>query len=162
MKTTQIVGQNEVSAKNGIIIVLASLLCLYLDSMLVSLLSRMGLPPLFTSIVFWGLGGTIAAIVYYRFVIRYLYTVDGVKMTVERVYHKKPRPLEEMMLRDILFVGAPETATKKYGNIKALRAVRTTNPNPPVAVVYKRAGEKRLLLFQPNKEILAALDKKAE
>lgn len=160
MKHTQLIGHNEVGSKTGIIIVIASLAALYLDSMLAQLLSSIGLAPLFTSILFWGIGGTVAVIVYYNFVIRYLYTVDGVKLTVERVYHKKPRPMIELMKRDILFIGSAEDAVKKHGKVKTHKAVRKTNPNKPVAVVYKRAGEKQMLIFQPNEEVLKAIEEK--
>ncbi|MBE5792026.1 MAG: hypothetical protein E7322_07745 [Clostridiales bacterium] len=160
MKVDQLVGQNEVSGKTGIVVVLASLAALYMDSMLTRLLSSIGLSPLFTSIVFWGLGGAVATIVYYNFAIRYLYAVDGVKVTVERVYHKKPRPMIEFMKRDILFVGAAEEARNKHGKMKTYKAVRKTNPNKPIAIVFKRAGEKQMLVFQPNEEVLEAISEK--
>lgn len=160
MKANQLVGQNEVSNKAGIVIVLASLAALYLISSLASILSSIGLTPLFTSIIFWGMGGTVCVIVYYLFIIRYLYSVDGVKVTIERVYHKKPRPMIEFMKRDILFIGCAEDAIKKHGKIKTHKAIRRTNPNKPVAVVFKRAGEKQMLIFQPNEEILKAMSEK--
>ena len=160
MKVSHVIGDKEVSNKTGIVVILASLAALYLDSMLARLLSSIGLTPLFTSIVFWGLGGTIAAIVYYNFAIRYLYTVDGVKVTIERIYHKKPRPMIEFMKREILFVGAYEEAVKKHGKMKTYKAVRRTNPTKPVAVVFKRAGSKQMLIFQPSEEILKAISEK--
>lgn len=161
MKNTQLVGQKEVSGKTGVIVIAASLAALYMDSLLARILSSLGLAPLITSIIFWGIGGMIAVIVYYNFVIRYLYTVDGVKLTVERVYHKKPRLMVELMKREILFIGSAEEAVKKHGKIKTHKAVRKTNINKPVAVVYKRAGEKQMLIFQPDEEILKALSEKA-
>lgn len=160
MKVTQLVGQNEVSNKTGIIVVICSLAALYMDSLLTKLLSSLGLAPLFTSIVFWGIGGAIAVIVYYNFVIRYQYTADGVKVTIDRVYNKKPRPMLEFMKREILFVGEKEEAEKKYGKTKTHKAVRKTNPNRPVALVYKRAGETQTLIFQPNEEFLKAIKEK--
>lgn len=157
MKVTHLVGQNEVSGKTGLIVVAASLVALYLDSMLATLLSKLGLAPLFTSLIFWGLGGLVAVLVFNRFVIRYLYTVDGVKVTIERIYQKKPRPMVEFMKRDILFVGSYEEAVKKHGKTRIHRAVRKTNSNAPVCVVFKRGGEKQMLIFQPNEEILKNL-----
>ena len=157
MKNTQLIGQKEVFNKTGIVIVAASLAALYLDSMLAQLLSSAGFSPLFTTTLFWGIGGIVAVIVYYNFVIRYLYTVDGVKLTVERVYHKKPRPMAELMKREILFIGTKEEAVKKHGKLKTFKAIRKTNENRPVAIVYKRAGEKQMLIIQPNEEILKAL-----
>lgn len=161
MKNVQLVGQREVSSKTGVVVIIASLAALYLDSLLARVLSSLGLTPLITSIIFWGVGGLIAVIVYYNFVIRYLYTIDGIKLTVERVYHKKPRPMVEFMKREILFSGSVEDAIKKHGKLKTYKAIRKTNPNKPIAVVFKRAGEKRMLIFQPNEEILKALDEKA-
>lgn len=161
MKITQLIGHKEVSNKTGIVVVLASLAALYLDALLVSVLSSIGVGVLITDIIFWGLGGGIALCVYYKFVIRYLYTVDGVKVTVERVYHKKPRPMAEIMKREILFVGCVEDAVKKHGKIKTHKAIRKTNPNKPVAVVFKRTGEKQMLIIQPNEEILKAIEEKA-
>ncbi len=160
MKNTQLVGQKEVSGKTGILVVVLSLAAVYLDALLVNLLISVGLPALVTDIVFWGIGGLIAVIVYYNFVIRYLYTVDGVKLTVERVYHKKPRLMTEIMKREILFVGTQEEAVKRYGKLKTHKAIRKTNINKPVAIVYKRAGEKQMLMIQPNEEILEAIKEK--
>lgn len=160
MKNTQLVGQKEVSNKTGIIVVVASLVALYLDALLVNLLKSIGVSALITDIIFWGLGGGVCVIVYYNFVIRYLYTVDGVKLTVERIYHKKPKMMIELMKREILFTGSAEEAVKKHGKIKTHKAIRKTNPNRPVAIVYKRAGEKQMLIFQPNEEILKALQEK--
>ena len=90
MKANQLVGQNEVSNKAGIVIVLASLAALYLISSLASILSSIGLTPLFTSIIFWGLGGTVCVIVYYLFIIRYLYSVDGVIKGFEGNFYGQP------------------------------------------------------------------------
>ena len=160
MKVSHIVGQNEVSNKTGFVVIAASVAALYLDSMLVRLLSSIGLSPLFSSLIFWGLGGAVAVLVYDHFVIRYLYTVDGVKVTIDRVYHKKPRPMVEFMKREIVFVGAYEDAVKKHGKMKIFRAVRKTNPNRPVSVVFKRGGVKQMLIFQPNEEILKAISEK--
>lgn len=160
MKNTQLVGQKEVSGKTGILVVVLSLAAVYLDALLVNLLISVGLPALVTDIVFWGIGGLIAVIVYYNFVIRYLYTVDGVKLTVERVYHKKPRLMTEIMKREILFVGTQEEAEKRHGKLKTHKAIRKTNINKPVAIVYKRAGEKQMLMIQPNEEILEAIKEK--
>lgn len=160
MKNTQLVGQKEVSGKTGILVVVLSLAAVYLDALLVNLLISVGLPALVTDIIFWGIGGLIAVIVYYNFVIRYLYTVDGVKLTVERVYHKKPRLMTEIMKREILFVGTQEEAVKRHGKLKTHKAIRKTNINKPVAIVYKRAGEKQMLMIQPNEEILEAIKEK--
>jgi len=160
MKNTQLVGQKEVSGKTGILVVVLSLAAVYLDALLVNLLISVGLPALVTDIVFWGIGGLIAVIVYDNFVIRYLYTVDGVKLTVERVYHKKPRLMTEIMKREILFVGTQEEAVKRHGKLKTHKAIRKTNINKPVAIVYKRAGEKQMLMIQPNEEILEAIKEK--
>lgn len=157
MKNTQLVGQKEVSSKTGIVVVVLSLAAVILDSMLVNLLISVGLPALVTDVIFWGIGGLVAVVVYYNFVIRYLYTVDGVKLTVERVYHKKPKKMIELMKREILFTGSVEEAVKKHGKLKTHKAVRKTNPNRPVAIVYKRAGEKQMLIIQPNEEILKAI-----
>ncbi len=160
MKKTQLIGQKEVSSKTGIVVVVASLAALYLDALLVNLLTSLGLPVLVTDIIFWGLGGGVAVFVYYNFAMRYLYTVDGVKLVVERIYHRKPRPMAEIMKREIMFIGTKEDAVKKHGKLKTRRAIRKTNANKPVAVVYKRAGEKQMLIIQPNEEILKAIEEK--
>lgn len=162
MKKQQLVGQNEVSAKTGLIVVLCTLASLYLISALTSLFMKIGMGATVSSIFFWGLGGAVAVIVYYRFVIRYLYTVDGVKLTIERVYHKKPRLMEHIMLRDIVFVGSIERAQKKYGKMKTRRVTRDTNKNEKIALVFKRGGEKEMLIFQPNEEIRKAIEGKEE
>ena len=86
-----------------------------------------------------------------------IYTIDGVKVTIDRIYHKKPRSMIEFMKREILFVGAYEDAVKKHGKLKTHRAVRKTNPAKPVAIVFKRAGDKQMLIFQPSEEILKAI-----
>lgn len=158
----QLVGYKEVSGKTGVVVVVSSVASLYLISALSELLIKIGVSSLIASIIFYCLAGAVAALVYYRFAIRYIYSADGVKLVIERVYHKKPRLMEQIMLRDILFIGTLEKAEKKYGKIKTHRAVRKTNPNPETAIVFKRAGEKQMLIFQPDEDILKAIGGKKE
>ena len=153
----QIVGDKEVSTKTGLIVVFLSFLSIALLSALFSMLSSLGVSPLVTSTGFWLSGGTIAAFVFHRFVIRYLYTLDGVKLIVDRVFSRKPRLMEQVLLREIVFVGSKADALKKYPSVKVKNAIRKTNPIEPTCIVYKRAGETKAILIQANEEIASAL-----
>lgn len=157
MTVRQLVGDKEISAKSGITVVVFSFLSIFLLSWLFSLLSSMGVAPLITSTLFWLSGGTIAVIVFHRYVIRYLYTLDGVKLVVERVFSKKPRFMEQILIREIVYIGKKEDASKKYAEVKFRKAFRKTNPIVPTAVIYKRSGETRGILIQANEEMLNAL-----
>ena len=154
---TQLIGNKEVSAKTGLTVVIASFVSLLLLSKFFSLLSSMGVSPLVTSTGFWLSGGSIAVFVFNRFVIRYLYSADGVKFQVDRVFSKRPRFMEQVLLREFVFVGSLDAAKKKYPGLKVKKAVRKTNPIVPVCAVYKRSGETKGLLLQPNEELLKIL-----
>lgn len=157
MTIRQLVGEKEVSVKTGLTVVLFSFAAIFLLSRLFTLLTSLGVAPLITSTLFWLSGGAIAAFVFFRYSVRFLYTLDGVKLAVERVYSRKPRFMEQLLLREIIFIGSAQEALKKHGNVKIRKAVRKTNAIVPTCILYKRSGEIRGILIQANEELLSAL-----
>jgi len=157
MAVNQIIGEKEVSTKTGLIVVALGFVSLVLLSALFSALSSLGVSPLITSTGFWLSGGAIAVFVFYRFVIRYMYTLDGVKLVVYTIFSKKPRCTEQILLREIIFFGSEQDALKKHPDLKPKKAIRKTNPITPTCIVFKRAGEVRAVLIQANEELLTTL-----
>lgn len=157
MAKTQIIGKNKVSTLTGLAVVGASLAILLGASMLFNYLSSIGAPYLATSIGFWLTGGALAAFVYHRYVLVYLYTLDSVKLVVERVFSKKPRFMLQILLREIVYFAPLADAESKYPKLSKQRAVRRQESLPEYGIVYKRSGETRMLVFQPDEDMIALL-----
>ena len=85
-----------------------------------------------------------------------VYTLDGVKLTFSRVYIKKPRLAEQIMLREIVFFGLPEDARHHaYSHTQRFTARRGSIETR--AIIYRRGGKTQRILFSPNEEITQAL-----
>lgn len=109
------------------------------------------------ALVFWIIGGVIAFIVLRYFIARIVYEVREDVLIISRFYGKKERLIENIYLRQLLFVGSREEAEKRYP--KAIR-VKATHPAcrlPVTAVVYNTSDKRRMALLQLNDEMKAAL-----
>lgn len=153
----QQIGKEGLSSVLGLAVIVVSLIILLAASFFFRYLSSLGVAPLITSTGFWLVGGIVAAYVFHRYVISYVYTLDGVKLIVERVFSRKPRFMQQILLREIVFIGPLETAKEKYRIEAKQKAVRKQEKIEENAIVYKRDGEMRALIIQPNAELLEAL-----
>lgn len=95
-------------------------------------------------------------ILLYCFSLSCVYALDGVKLTFSRVYIKNPRLSEQIMLREILFFGSVEDA-KRYEHTRTQRFIAKRSGLPTRALLYRRDGKIRRILFSPNEEISKAL-----
>lgn len=156
----QTVGPERVSALDGIKLIALIVACLLLGSFAGNALLYIGLPNIVGTIAFFGLGVALAAWVFFKYAVSYLYTLDGVKLTVERVYGRYPRFFAQVLKREIVFLGAEADAREKYPGARATRAYKRDSVIEAQALVYRREGEYHMLLLKPNQEIKDQLNSK--
>ncbi len=97
-------------------------------------------------------------------VMAYRYTVSDGRFFIERVYGDHARIVHSVQLNRVLAVGPRDEIFRRFGNAQAYdRAVIKKAEFPEKALAYaaEGGGAARLLVFQPNEEILAALEKAA-
>ena len=88
------------------------------------------------------------------------YTVAEDRFFIERVYGDHARIVYDIPLSSILAVGEKDEVFKKYGNAQAYNSVvikKYEYPEKALAYAAKDGEAAKLLLFQPNDEIFAAL-----
>lgn len=93
------------------------------------------------------------------------YTVTEGRFFIERVYGDHARIVYDIPLSSILAVGGKDEVFRKYGNAQSYDSVTIKSyPQPEKALAYAaNYGEAaKLLLFQPNDEIFAALNEAAQ
>lgn len=110
-----------------------------------------------SSIAFWVLGGLIAWAVLRVYVVKYSYELGDEVLRLNRSYGKRDRHIEDIYLRQLLFLGAPEEARKRFPNARKVKAVRVKAEDPILALVYKASDGQRMALIQANAELKAKL-----
>lgn len=157
MRHSQTVGKNGLKSWQGLLVVLTVLISIYALNALFTFFTVLGLDYLIGSILFWGLGVGIAVFLFYRFAIVYQYDIGEVKLILSRVYIKNPRVMEEILTREIVFLGSPEEAKKRYPEASVRRALTHRAADPVQALVYVRGKTAKTILFEPNAEIREAI-----
>ena len=157
MRHTQIVGKNGLKGWQGLLVVLVVLVSIYALNAVFTFFTVLGLDYLIGSILFWGFGVGIAVFLFYRFAIVYRYDIGEVKLVLSRVYIKNPRVMEEILTREIVFLGTPEEAKKRYPDASVRRALTHRAADPVRALVYVRGKSPRVILFEPNAEMCEAI-----
>ncbi len=114
----------------------------------------------------WALIIAEAAFVMRLSVMGYRYTVSDGRFFVERVYGDHARIVHDIPLSGVLAVGGRDDVFRRYGNAQAYdKAVMRQAECPEKALAYAPGkdaeGAARLMLFQPNEEILRALEEAA-
>lgn len=153
----QVVARKSLSTLQGIGLILALVAVLVLLNHVVLNLLAAWLGAAAASIGFWLIGGAIALWVLRVFVVKYSYEVGPDVLRLCRSYGKRERHIEDVYLNQILFVGAPEAAKKRWPDAKRVRAMRSPRELPVTAVVYKTAFGKRVALIQANDELKSHL-----
>ena len=134
-----------------------SVLGLYaLDALLALVVKRGLLSTLAASVVLWAAAILLFLGLFWRFCLCCVYQLDGVKLCLHRVYVKNPRLIETVLLREVVYFGSPAGA-KRYGSVFPARFTSRYSGFPPPALVYRREGKYKTLLFDPNEEIKARL-----
>lgn len=156
----QIVEHKKLSTLHGLLLVAGLMIVLILMNYLVLglLATRIGNGA--SSIAFWVLGGGVAWIVLQLYVVKYYYLLDDEILQINRAYGKRERHVENVPLHQMVFLGKPEEAQKRYPNARKVRALHLKGENLTVALVHRVSDGHRILLFQPNDEIQAALKAK--
>ena len=141
----------------GLLIVLLSVLSLFiLDGALVWFNGRGKLPTTAANIIIGAYALLLFALLLYFLSLSCVYMLDGVKLTFSRVYIKNPRLSEQIMLREIVFFGSLADS-KQYAFSRTQRFTARRGNIPTAAILYKRDGKTRRILFSPNEELTNAL-----
>ena len=111
---------------------------------------------------FWGVGGLLAWQVLRVYVARISYTLTEDLLRMSRFYGKRERHIEDIYLNQLLFVGAPEDARKRYGKLRCTRATHSSCKLERTALVYKNSAGTRMALIQANDELKAALTQRVK
>lgn len=156
----QIVAHKKLSTLHGLLLVAGLVVALVLMNYLVLGLLSTRIGNGASSIAFWVLGGLIAWAVLRIYIVKYFYLLDDEVLQINRAYGKRERHIENVYLHQMVFIGNPQEAQKRYPNAAKVRAIHAKGENLTVAVVHRVSQGHRMLLFQPNEEILAALKAK--
>jgi len=153
----QIVAHKKLSTLHGILLVAGLIaVLLVLNYFVLGFLSTY-VGNKASSLAFWVLGGLVAWIVLRVYVLRYTYEMGGDVLRLTRSYGKRERFIEDIYLRQLVFVGTQQEAAKRWPNAKRVRAVHVKGENPVSAVVYKTADGHGVALIQANEELKEAL-----
>ena len=153
----QIVAHKKLGTVQGILLVLALAAALILINYLVIDVLAACVSYKVAGAAFWVCGGLIAWQVLRIYIVKYTYALNGGVLRLSRSYGKRERPIEEIYLNCLLFVGAPEAAKKRWPGLKRVRALHARGECPVTAVVYDTAGGRRMALIQANDELKARL-----
>lgn len=153
----QVVEHRRLSAAQGVLLIVALIAALIgLDYLSARLLPRL-IGVRAASLAFWILGGAIALWMLHVYVVKYVYELTDDLLRLNRSYGKRPRHIEDIYLRQILFVGPPEAARQRHPKARKVSATRRDAPYPITAVVYKTSDGESMALIQANEELKAKL-----
>ena len=113
-------------------------------------------------VAFWAIGGFIALQVLRVYVARIDYTMNEDLLRMSRFYGKRERHIEDVYLNQLLFVGAPEDAQKRFGKLRCTRATHPSCKLPRTALVYKTSSGTRMALIQADEDMKAALTQRVK
>ena len=153
----QIVAHKKIGALHGILLVLGLTAALILLNYLVLGFLSTYIGNNASSLAFWALGGLIAWAVLRVYVVKYSYELGDDVLRLNRAYGKRERHIEDIYLRQLVFLGAPDEAKRRYPNAKKVKAVRSGAEDPVVALAYKTSDGHRIALIQANSALKAAL-----
>ena len=153
----QIVAHKKIGTLHGILLVLGLFIVLVLLNYLVLgfLATRIGNNA--SSIAFWVLGGLIAWGVLRVYIVKYSYELGDEVLRLNRAYGKRERHIEDVYLNNLVFLGKPEDAVKRFPNAKRVKAVHAKGEDPVVALAYKASDGHRIAMIQANDELRNAL-----
>ena len=113
-------------------------------------------------IAFWGIGGFVALQVLRVYIARVCYTMTEDLLRMSRFYGKRERHIEDVYLSQLLFVGAPEDAQKRFGKLSCIKATHPSCKLPRTALVYKNSSGTRMALIQADESLKAALTQRVK
>lgn len=156
----QIVAHKKIGALQGLLIVavLAAVLALLNYLVLGYLAYYIGNGA--SSIAFWVLGGLIAWGVMRIYIVKYSYELGDEVLRLTRSYGKRERYIDDIYLHQMLFIGKPDEAKKKWPNARLVKAVHAKGQDAVTAIVYRASDGNRIALLQPNAELKQRLTAK--
>ena len=113
-------------------------------------------------IAFWAIGGFIALQVLRVYVARISYTLTEDLLRMSRFYGKRERHIEDVYLSQLLFVGAPEDAQKRFGKLSCIKATHPSCKLGRTALVYKNSTGTRMALIQADEALKTALTQRVK
>jgi len=153
----QIVAHKKIGVLQGILLVLGLVVLLVLiNYVAIELLARY-LGYTAASLGFWILGGFVAWQVLRIYITSFVYDLDTDVLRLSRKYGKRERFIDDIYLNNLLFVGSPEDAKKRYPQARKVSAVQAGTKAPVTAVVYQTSSGIRIALLQANAELKAKL-----
>ena len=152
----QIVAHKKLGNVTGILTVLGLVAALLLLNFCIELAGRL-IGATAAAVIFWILGILLALWVYRVFIQAFCFEITPDTLNVSRSYGKRKRFIEEIYLHRVRFVGSPEEAKKREPSLRAIRCLRKDCPFAQTAVIYECASGRRMLIFQPNEELLTEL-----
>lgn len=106
------------------------------------------------SLAFWLFGGFIALQLVRRFIMDYIYSVEGITFKIYRVYAGgKPREALSIVTRSVLAVGTPEEIEGKFPGSHPHVYTRSKAAIDVCAVAYGDEGRVRVLHIQADENI---------
>lgn len=149
----QTVAHKKIGTLHGLLLVAGLILVLiFLNYIVLGYLATY-LGNAASSLAFWVLGGLIAWAVLRIYIVKYSYELGGEALRLTRSYGKRERYITDIYLNNLLFVGAPEEAKKRFPNAKKVKAIHVKGENPVVAVAFKASDGNYIALIQPNDEM---------
>ena len=91
------------------------------------------------------------------YILKYNYELCDDVLQITRSYGKRERFIENIYLRQLVFMGKPEEAQKRWPNARKVRALHLKGENLTIALVYKASDGHRIALIQANDELKAEL-----
>ena len=153
MTITRLSGKNRLKPGYGVLLILAMVATVFLMNLLLGGFMALGLPFLYASILFWVFCVGLLGLVFQRFGLVYRYDIDGVKLIISRIYLRNPRFYEQVLLREIVFVGTPEEARRRNPDASEKRAYARRDKNGPLtAATIRRDGASKTLLLRLDDE----------
>lgn len=149
MTITQLSGKNRLKPGYGLLLIVGLVAAVFAMNLLLGGFMALGLPFLYASILFWVFCIALLMLVFQRFGLVYRYDIDGVKLIISRIYLRNPRFYEQVLLREIVFVGSPEEARRRNPDASVKRAYAHRDKNGSVtAVTLRRDGASKTLLLR--------------
>ena len=145
MTISRLSGKNRLKPGYGVLLILGLVAAVFLMNLLLGGFMALGLPFTCASILFWVFCVALLGLVFQHFGLVYRYDIDGVKLIVSRIYLRNPRFYEQVLLREIVFVGSEEEARRR-------NPARRDKDGPVTAVTFRKDGESKTLLLRLDDE----------
>ena len=153
----QTVAHKKIGTLHGLLLVVGLIVILVLLNYLVLGFLATYIGNGASSLAFWALGGLIAWGVLRIYIVKYTYEMGDEVLRLTRAYGKRERLIDDIYLNNLLFLGKPEDAVKRFPNARRVKAVHAKGEYPVVALAYRASDGNYIALVQANDELKVAL-----